>query len=149
MGVTLDKRRGLYVVLTPRFSTEKQPLSPTCCGGHYGRRPRRSRGPHVDGEWKERRRSQHPPDFRLLNTHHHPPLAPPPLTRLPHPPCVRIRPPPCGRTYFFLHNASSLERSCTRLSPSILSHSPGFSLRNDARRRSRDENEAFARQRQR
>lgn len=29
VGVTLDKRRGLYVVLTPRFSTEKQPLSPT------------------------------------------------------------------------------------------------------------------------
>lgn len=30
VGVTLDKRRGLYVILTPRFSTEKQPLSPTC-----------------------------------------------------------------------------------------------------------------------
>lgn len=29
VGVTLDKRRGLYVVLTPRLSTEKQPLSPT------------------------------------------------------------------------------------------------------------------------
>lgn len=29
VGVTLDKRRGLYVVLTPRLSTGKQPLSPT------------------------------------------------------------------------------------------------------------------------
>lgn len=137
MGVTLDKRRGLYVVLTPRFSTEKQPLSSTCCGGHHGRRLRRSRGTHVDGGWKERRRSQHPPDFRLLNTHHHPPLVPPPLTRSPHPACVRIRPPPCGHSYFFLHNASLLERSRTRLSPSTLSHLPDFSLRNDARQRLR------------
>lgn len=84
VGVTLDKRRGLYVVLTPRFSTEKQPLSPTW------RPPWTSvttiAEEHTYRWWAERCRLRSIRRiFIFLTLSHHPHPPPPPHPTPPHP----------------------------------------------------------------
>lgn len=109
VGVTLDKRRGLYVVLTPRLSTEKQPLSST-----YWKPPWTSVTTIVaKRRWRvERRHLEHPPDFHLLNTLSHHPT---PTSSSHYHPSTPVW------THFFFRIATSLsERSRCTLLPSRL-----------------------------
>lgn len=94
---------------------------------------------NVDGGWKERRCSQHPPDFRLLNTHHHPLLAPRATPAHPLTPTPRRHPSTAMWTHVVLLSSRRLlvgtkPHSSLPLNP--LFHSLCFSSRSDTRRRS-------------
>lgn len=138
VGVTLDKRRGLYVVLTPRLSTEKQPLSPT-----YWKPPWTSvttivAKTYVGGGWKDATQSIRrififltlslTVRFPTSSSHSHPST-------------------PVWTHFFLLASRHPCRNKAAALFFLLDCHSSRFFPRNNTRRKSHDDDEAFAQRR--